>query len=85
MRRDSAYIELRVSREEGEHEEVVERAQGEVEHQLYEVDVVMKADAVVDEDTVMVHPNHTLLASIAVLNPQRLHLVTLGAFLSRIN
>ena len=56
-----------------------------MEHQLYEVDVVMKADAVVDEDTVMVHPNHTLLASIAVLNPQRLHLVTLGAFLSGIN
>ena len=85
MRRDSAYIELRVSREEGEHEEVVERPQGEVEHQLNKVDVVMKANAVVNEDTVMVHPNHTLLASIAVLHPQRLHLVTLVAFLSRIN
>ena len=85
MIRDTAYIDLRVSREEDEHQEVVDRPQGEMEHQLNKVDVVMKANAVVDEDTVMIHPNHTLLASIAVLNPQRLHLVTLGAFLSRIN
>ena len=56
-----------------------------MEHQLNKVDVVMKANAVVDKDTVMVHPNHTLLASIAVLDPQRLHMVTLSAFLSGIN
>ncbi len=55
-----------------------------MEHQLNKVDVVMKANAVVDKDTVMIHPNHTLLACIAVLHPQWLDLVTLGAFLSGI-
>ena len=35
------YIERRVSREEGEHQEVVERPQREVEHQLDKVDVIV--------------------------------------------
>jgi hypothetical protein len=35
------YIERRVCREEGEHQEVVEGTQREVEHQLDKVDVVV--------------------------------------------
>ena len=68
-----------------EHEKVVEGTNRQVKHQLNEIYVIMQSDTVIYEDTVMIHPDYTLVTRFAMPDTSWLNLITLLALFNHVD